>query len=76
MKLTIGDPSIWEGNSKVAATWEEGAFRRFALVGRTDIISAQVESPMLNGGKLLLFPERSAQHKVLLVALQEPGVDA
>lgn len=68
MKVEIGSPPIWEGKDAIAATWTEGDFQRFGLLGRTDIISAKVEV-----GKLLLFPERSAQHKVLFKALGLDG---
>ena len=64
MKIPVQEPPIWQDNAAVASTWEESGFRRFALVGRTDIISAKVEND-----QLLLFPERSAQHKTLYRAL-------
>lgn len=62
MKIKL-DPAPWEGREAVTATWQEAGYRRFALVGRTDIISAETA-----GGDLLLYPERSAQHRALIAA--------
>ena len=64
MKLPVQDPPIWENNASVSSAWSEGGYQRFALAGRSDIISALVED-----GNLLLFPERSSQHKTLYRAL-------
>jgi hypothetical protein len=64
MKIPI-DPPPWEGRAAVMACWEEGGYRRFALAGRTDIVSCQVAD-----GELVVFPERSSAHKALIVALQ------
>jgi hypothetical protein len=57
-------PPPWEGCEDVKATWEDGGYRRFALAGRTDIISAEVV-----GGDLLVYPERSRGQKALVAAL-------
>lgn len=71
MKLTITDPPQWEDNEGISATWEEGGYRKFALPGRSDVITAQVI-----GAQIYLATERSAAHKALLVALQGKPVDA
>jgi hypothetical protein len=69
MKIPI-DPPPWEGRAAVMACWEEAGYRRFALRGRTDIVSCQVV-----GGDLLAYPERSSAHKALVVALgSDPGM--
>jgi len=59
------DPAPWDGREAVMATWEEAGYRRFALRGRTDIISAEVSDE----GELQLFPERSSGHRALAAAL-------
>jgi hypothetical protein len=63
MKIPI-EPPPWEGCADVKATWVDGGYRRFALTGRTDIISTEVL-----GGDLLVYPERSSGQKALVAAL-------
>ena len=63
MKVPL-DPPPWDGRDVVAACWEEAGRRRFALKGRTDIITAAVTPE----DDLLLFPERSSGHRALVAA--------
>lgn len=63
MKLAINETE-WTENPAIASHWPVEGGRCFALVGRSEVIVAEVI-----GGKLALYPERSAQHRALKAAL-------
>jgi len=68
MKIPL-DIAGWHENPKCERTWglpdsEAPTVVKFALVGRTDLISADVVD-----GAIEIFPDRSSQHTALRAAL-------